>query len=375
MSHLNQQDALEVELIRSLFDALPAALIMTAIFFAAAGLTVWQTRDPVLAALLLGGALTSAGRIAVLLLRKQEMRKPDITIERARTLQRHFAITYLGFGIVLGMFGASALTMPWSELHMLIICMLVGYGAGVASNICLRPRIAIPSIMASSLPAIIVAIGKADIVYGVTGLLTAAFLLGGINAIRGQHARAVQGIGQRLTFSTLARQDGLTLLPNRLALREWFEARVTRVNRPGMVAAHYLDLNGFKPVNDRYGHPVGDALLIAVARRITHTIRASDTAARLGGDEFVVLQSDISSADEAALLAQRLAKAIARPYCIEEHTIQVSTCVGYVVAEHGAEDMECLLSLADEALYAGKRTGQSVTRWDPDLVDPERAAA
>jgi diguanylate cyclase (GGDEF)-like protein len=142
-----------------------------------------------------------------------------------------------------------------------------------------------------------------------------------------------------------------------------------------MVAVYFLDLNGFKPVNDRYGHPVGDALLIAVSQRIARTIRATDTAARLGGDEFAVLQCDIASDGEAALLAKRLVAAIARPYRIDEHTIDVSTCIGYIVAEHGAEDLECLLSLADEALYASKRAGSSVTRWNPDLVDPEQAAA
>jgi len=142
-----------------------------------------------------------------------------------------------------------------------------------------------------------------------------------------------------------------------------------------MVAVHFLDLDGFKPVNDRFGHPTGDALLVAVSRRIVDAIRPTDMAARLGGDEFAVLQCDIASADEAALMAKRLVAAIARPYRIDEQIIEVSTSVGYIVAEHGAEDLECLLSLADEALYASKRTGKGVTRWDPGLINPELAAA
>ena len=104
---------------------------------------------------------------------------------------------------------------------------------------------------------------------------------------------------------------------------------------------------------------MGDALLIAVSQRIARTIRPGDTAARLGGDEFAILQCGISGVDDTELMAQRLAVAIARPYRIDEHTIQISTCVGYVVAEHGAEDLECLLSLADEALYASKRAGKN----------------
>jgi diguanylate cyclase (GGDEF)-like protein len=348
---------------------------MTAGFLGTAGLAVWQTGDPILVLLLIAGTITSAGRLAVLLKRSPEMQAPELTIERARHHQRRFGRAYFGFAVVLGMFGARALQLPWPELHMLTVCLLVGYAAGVAAGISLRPRIAMPSMMAATIPAIIATFGKFDMTYWLTGLLLSGFLVGGVEAVRTRHARATKSIGRRLAFSALARQDGLTGMPNRLALREWFDERVTLANRPAMLAVHYLDLDGFKPVNDRYGHPTGDALLVAVAQRIRGTIRATDMAARFGGDEFAVIQCGIGNADEAALLAQRLAAAIAGPYRIDDHVICISTCIGYAVSECGAEDLEFLLNVADDALYTSKRSGGGITRWLPSCPVEPRAAA
>jgi diguanylate cyclase (GGDEF)-like protein len=375
MPNRSQTEALEVELIRSLYHTLDTTLIMSAGFVLAGGLMVWETRDPILLMLLVAGTAASLARLAVTVLGRAEAANPELEVARARVLQWRYTVSYFGFAVLLGMFGYRALELPFPEVHMLMICMLVGYGAGVAAAVGLRPRIAIPSMLAAVVPALNSALSRPDEIYWATSMLTSAFLVGGVGSVRKRHRTAVKSIGRRIAFSALARQDGLTALPNRIALREWFDDRVGCAEKPGMVAVHYLDLNGFKPVNDKHGHPVGDALLVAVSQRISRTVRASDLAARLGGDEFAVVQCGIASADEAALLAQRLAAAIARPYQIEGNPIRISTCIGYVVSEHGEEDLEYLLHVADEALYASKRGGGGVTRWLPTCTVPERAAA
>jgi diguanylate cyclase len=375
MSQPSQQETLEVELIRSLFEAGRPPEIMSAGFVAAGGLIASETGDPILLLLLVAGTVASLVRLMVTRFSRAEAAGGDLPARRARQLERRFAVSYLAFAMILGMFAYRTLQLPFPSVHMLTICMIVGYAAGVAVTVGLRPRIAIPSILAAVVPALNSALSQPDAVYWATSLLAGGFLVGGIQSVRARYERAVRSIGRRLAFSTLARQDALTGLPNRLALREWFDLRVTTATGRGMTAVHFLDLNGFKPVNDRFGHAVGDGLLIAVGKRIARTIRAGDTAARLGGDEFAVLQCDIASEEEAALLAERLAAAIGRPFRVDGRSIRISTCVGYVVAEHGAEDLECLLSLADEALYAGKRAGRAITSWAPDLNGTERAAA
>nr|WP_284732180.1 GGDEF domain-containing protein [Sphingobium nicotianae] len=194
--------------------------------------------------------------------------------------------------------------------------------------------------------------------------LVAALLAGGTQSLRARKERSIKDISLRLAFANLARKDALTAMPNRIALREWFEERIAAGVDKGLIAVHYIDLNGFKPVNDSYGHPVGDALLIMVGKRVANTIRETDMAARLGGDEFAVIQYGIEDADEARMLADRLSAAIARPFRIGTRTIRISTGLGFVVADGRDEDLEHLLGLADEALYASKRSDGEVRQYD-----------
>ena len=191
--------------------------------------------------------------------------------------------------------------------------------------------------------------------------------------MRNKHQRSVQDIGLRLTFSNLARKDPLTALPNRIAMRERYDERMVVNNGARLMAVHYLDLNGFKPVNDSHGHPVGDALLTAVGKRIARTIRDSDIVARLGGDEFAVIQYDIKNADEAAQLAARITDAICSPFRIGHLTINISAGLGYVVAKGQEEDLDHLLNLADQALYTSKRQGE-ISQYDAVETITKRVA-
>ncbi|MBW8754164.1 MAG: GGDEF domain-containing protein [Sphingomonadales bacterium] len=375
LSQQDQAGALEINLIRSVYEVAPIAVAMTLTIFSATALAAWTARDTNLLLLLICFGTASIARIAVLLLHFREARRPGLSLERARRLQRRFALVHFAFAFALGMFSRRVLQLPLPELHMLIVCIVMGYAAGMASGVSLRPTISVTNMVLVTAPVIWAALLGPSIAYWATALLISAFLVCGAFFVRARHARAAENIARQLAFSTLALHDGLTSLPNRLALREWFDEHVTYAKSPGVIAVHFLDLDGFKPVNDRFGHSVGDALLVAVGMRIARTIRSTDTAARLGGDEFAILQCGIADPEDATLLAERLAAAIARPFSIESHTIEISTCVGYVVAEHGAEDLECLLSLADEALYACKRSGGGIKRWEPDLGDPEYAAA
>jgi len=370
--HRQLPEAVEVEQIRTLFLAFTPSLIMTCVFVATGLVAVMTSRDPVLLVLLGLGTIASIARLAVAGTLAPDAREPKLDLTRARRLERRFALPYLAFAIILGLFGLRAFLLPIPQLHMLTIAMLVGYCAGVAVGIGLRLWIATPSMMFSTVPALIAALLRPDPFYWVMSAVVTALLVGGTNSLRARHARSVQDINLRLAFASLARVDALTALPNRIALREWFEERMAAGT--SLLAVHYIDLNDFKPVNDSYGHPVGDALLALVGKRIAHTIRETDIAARLGGDEFAVIQHGISDAAEAARLADRLAEAIARPYRIGDHLITISTGLGYVVADGQAEDLDHLLGLADKALYASKRTEGRVTQYEAVEALQTRAA-
>jgi len=229
----------------------------------------------------------------------------------------------------------------------------------------------------STAPAILAALTLADPVYWVMSAVVAAILLGGARSLVLRKERTVRDIGMRIAFANLARQDALTALPNRIAMREWYDTRFASGEiEDGMVAVHYIDLDGFKPVNDSHGHPVGDALLVMVGKRIANTIRDTDIVARLGGDEFAVIQYGLKGPEEAEGLAKRLVEAIRRPFRIDERTISISTSLGFVIADARDEDLEHLLGLADKALYASKRGERGALQHDAvETVQRDRKLA
>jgi len=158
----------------------------------------------------------------------------------------------------------------------------------------------------------------------------------------------------------MAHHDMLTGLPNRILLTDRLQQAINQSNRSGeMLAVLFLDLDGFKPINDKHGHDAGDCALIAVGRRMTKMLRASDTVARIGGDEFVILLPQLANAEECASSAQRLLKWIAEPIDIGECQVMLTGSIGIALYPGDANDADSLLRHADEAMYTAKRTGRN----------------
>jgi diguanylate cyclase (GGDEF)-like protein len=165
-----------------------------------------------------------------------------------------------------------------------------------------------------------------------------------------------------LRMAYMARHDALTDLPNRVLFREKLEEALAHARRGRSLALLYLDLDQFKAVNDTLGHPVGDALLQAVAHRLTNSTRDTDTVARLGGDEFAIVQAPINQPGDAAAFAQRLIGLMETPFEISGQTIVIGTSVGIAIAPRDGLDPDQLLKSADMALYRAKLDGRGVYR-------------
>ncbi|MBU2665796.1 GGDEF domain-containing protein [Actinoplanes bogorensis] len=158
----------------------------------------------------------------------------------------------------------------------------------------------------------------------------------------------------RAALAHQAGHDQLTGLANRPALLARLEFALSRPRvDPYSPVLFYLDLNGFKQVNDRYGHSAGDFVLVEFARRLTAALRPGDVAARLGGDEFVVLAEDIDSRDEAAALRARLQELTAEPVRRGDEICAIGVSVGLAAAE-GGHDADALLAAADAEMYVAK---------------------
>ena len=161
----------------------------------------------------------------------------------------------------------------------------------------------------------------------------------------------------------MALHDTLTGLPNRALLNERLEHALSRVERGDIVAAHILDLDHFKQINDTLGHSVGDKLLQMVGERLKALVRDTDTIARMGGDEFAIVQVTLSQAADATAHAQRVIAAISEPYEIEGLQVVTGTSIGIAVAPTDGTSADQLIKNADLALYRAKGDGRGTFRF------------
>lgn len=164
-------------------------------------------------------------------------------------------------------------------------------------------------------------------------------------------------------LESLALNDPLTGLANRRLLADRLAMALVHARRnQGAMAVVYLDLDGFKEINDTCGHDAGDVLLRMVAARLVAAVREADTVARLGGDEFVIALFQVNSADNAAMVASRVIEAVAQPYDIEGHSISITASAGVAVYPVHGQDVDTLMKGADLALYEAKRAGKNTCR-------------
>ncbi len=167
----------------------------------------------------------------------------------------------------------------------------------------------------------------------------------------------------------LAHFDALTQLPNRMLLADRLQLAMANAARSrGLLAVCYLDLDGFKPINDRFGHAAGDHLLVEVAQRLRSCVRGGDTVARLGGDEFVLLLSTLNDLNECDQALNRISASLTQPFPVAGESVTISASIGVTLYPHDGSDADTLLRHADQAMYVAKQAGRNRHH----LFDPEK---
>jgi diguanylate cyclase (GGDEF)-like protein/PAS domain S-box-containing protein len=168
---------------------------------------------------------------------------------------------------------------------------------------------------------------------------------------------AARALAVQMTHS--AEHDYLTGLPNRMLLNDRISQAIALAPRHMKhVALLFLDLDGFKHINDSLGHPTGDKLLQSISERLIDCVRASDTVSRQGGDEFVVLLSEVEQSEDPAITARRMLEAVAQPHSIDHHDLHVTASIGVSVYPDDGLDAETLIKNADTAMYQAKENGR-----------------
>jgi diguanylate cyclase (GGDEF)-like protein len=179
------------------------------------------------------------------------------------------------------------------------------------------------------------------------------YLAGSLEMVRLTYNAMLSQLTLRQQFEQLARIDPMTGLFNRSVLDSDL-VRMVNDRAAGMVAVHAVDLDHFKAANDRFGHPVGDALLKEVAKRLKAIAAQGDLIIRMGGDEFILVQKSVRGCTEAEAMAQRIFETLSSPYCVAGHDIVIGASIGIAVSPDHGQTVDALLSRSDSALYRAK---------------------
>lgn len=329
-------------------------------------LSVWP--DPIIAALAASAIMITAAR-AWLLQAYFRTAISLLSIEDLRLWERRYARATYIFALLLAGLVARSLAVQQPLIHMTTVSLIFTFGAGVVARTAGRPVICATSIMLAVAPTVLAFVLHAFQTTATSLQLEFSLLQAGLLAIiatmslisaRHQYHSTIEHLTAKHDLAALARSDSLTGLPNRLQLREVFQTSVKFSASTGRhLAVHYLDLDGFKAINDGYGHPVGDVVLCEVARRLNETVRPGDTVSRLGGDEFLLVQVGVEHRSEAEMLARRIVRKLSEPYIVEGRELRISVSIGIVMSPKFGTDLEQLIACADAALYSSKANGKA----------------
>lgn len=199
-----------------------------------------------------------------------------------------------------------------------------------------------------------------------------------------RHAEATVCIFRDVTEQALAEEkiwhnahhDLLTGLPNRSLFLDRLEQEVKHAKRSSLpLALLFIDLDGFKEVNDSLGHEAGDRLLCSVAERLKTCVREEDTIARLGGDEFTVILTGVEQRKDVEVMAQRIIDAVAMPFHVAKQLVQVSASIGGAFYPHDASSPDALLKAADQAMYKAKKPGSNQMCFYDTFDKPDEYAS
>ena len=251
-----------------------------------------------------------------------------------------------------------------STAQLIVVCLCIGIlcgGAFALSNLPIAAMLfATPVYLGSSLAVI----RSGDGMLLLVAVLLGVYMYAILRAIVVHALQHADRFAAQVEAERVAQTDWLTKLPNRAAFLHAMEVAVARQKRYGEgFAVFYMDLDDFKGINDKLGHSAGDDLLIQVADRLRSCVRDLDTVGRLGGDEFAIVEANVSSPLEAAILAKRILKAFGRPFELKGADVRNRVSIGIAMSSLDGLEPALLLHNADTALYRAKNEGRGIYRF------------
>ncbi|WP_213771050.1 diguanylate cyclase [Bradyrhizobium sp. dw_78] len=362
---LHPSSSIRRELIELLYTSLPQVMAITVTSVSGAVALAIISGDvgySVIACFIL---ITSTARLYSLHLYRS--RSANFSDEDVVRWERIYGVGAAAFGIALGLLSFRALQLGDAAGAWLAFGLSMSYCVGMVSRAAVRPWIVLLASALLLAPTTIAGLLRPELPYRIGGCMLFLFWITLREASRHLSTAFIERLEAKHALARQASHDFLTGLPNRAAfLSALASARAS-------IAVVALDLDGFKPVNDRFGHRAGDLLLRQVAERLTDCVGADGMAARFGGDEFMLLRSvDAGQAgrDAALALTRRAVKALSQPFLLSDVSVRIGASAGILVTEGemapSANAASQLLEHVDRALYAAKRAGGGRWQWSDE---------
>lgn len=354
-------------LVSELHSTLTPTTIM-GITILAVGLFAYESlgSTPILMATI-AGTLASLGKIAVSLAHRRADATKRSTVADAARWEKVQGLFIFLIATCVGTIATVAFSYRDLSVHILAVALTFGYCAGVTVRISVRPFIAATTIVIAALPPTLSVMLYGDTAHWILSLLCVIFLIAAMQSVLHVYRTTIRQIRLFLDMEHQARHDPLTGLFNRTALSEAYLS--LGYSDDALTCVHCFDLDGFKDVNDRFGHAVGDALLTGIAERLRESLDPPAIAVRIGGDEFVILQPDVRDSGHAEILARRVLDILGAPYQIAGEEISIGISLGYTMALSGSADLEHMMATADKASYRAKRNGGGIDREIPATLN------
>jgi diguanylate cyclase (GGDEF)-like protein len=291
-------------------------------------------------------------------------RAASLTLEVVRKWEVRYARTVLPYAVLFGLFNLHLINMGGDAVRLLVVAQTFGFCAGIVSRGFVRPQLCVLMVLLGSLPTaagfIILAVrmgGSEGLVFGFVGTLFAIYTISSLETARHLYRAILAQLSTKRELAAFARVDPLTGLANRLAMREKLEREGMRPDGAKTFALLLIDLDGFKGINDRHGHPIGDRVLQEIGRRLTEAVGEQGLAVRTGGDEFCVIQTKFLKVADAESLGKTLIAALSMPMTEDGTLLQIGSSIGIAIEDGSVRNIDVLIERADSALYRAKRYG------------------
>ncbi len=374
------------DLVSTLFS-MRAVIVGFGLLYVVVGALIYaKWHDIGIAALTVSAIAVTAARVLLIASYDRAGRAAQPVPDLRQWERRYELLTYL-FALLLAGLNIRVLMEHEPLVHICTISLIFTFGAGVVSRNSGRPRLCVISLALAVVPTALAMLVHASSDHAeplhaeffvFEALLLLAVAAMSLSSVGHLYTVMVEHLITKHDLAKLARFDPLTGLPNRLSLRESFQSGLRSSQAATThLAIHYMDLDGFKSINDRYGHPAGDKMLLEVAQRLNAIVRSDDVACRLGGDEFLLIQTCVQHRDQAEILARRVIRQLSEPYLIDGIEMRVTVSVGIALSPEFGLDLEHLMACADAALYRSKARGKAQVQFcEPDdYREAERAVA